>query len=354
MAGVDVWPWDSAMSEPFEIAGGASTRVSNVLVRVRLRGGAVGWGEGAPMPAYNGETQAAALKLLRAQRGFLLGKDAGRWRPLLERLDERLGGAGAARAALSMALLDAWSRQARLPLGRLFGGAQTRLRSDVTVAIVGPAQAKAAARRIVARGIFAIKVKVGKDLDDDEERVRAVAAASSKLTLILDANQGYAPRQSIALLKRLKRRGLRPALFEQPAAKDDWDGLAEVHAATKVPVAADESVASRDDALRMARHRGAQVVNIKLMKCGLLEAWDIALICRAAGLGLMMGGNVESYLAMTAAAHLAGGLGGFSFIDLDTPLWFAKDPTRGMRLQHGGVYDLSKVRAGIGVTPIRP
>ncbi len=121
----------------------------------------------------------------------------------------------------------------------------------------------------------------------------------------------------------------------------------------KVPVAADESVSSRKDALRMARKRAASVINIKLMKCGLLEAWDIALIARAAGLGLMIGGNVESRLAMGAAAHFACGLGGFSFIDLDTPLWLAREPMRGLRMSENGVYDLEKSDSGIGVIPAK-
>ena len=103
----------------------------------------------------------------------------------------------------------------------------------------------------------------------------------------------------------------------------------------------------------MLAYIAPNLVNVKLMKCGLLEAWDIALICRAAGLGLMIGGMVESPLAMAAAAHLAAGLGGFSFVDLDTPLWFARNPMRGVQFGRGGVYDLSRVKAGIGVVPRR-
>jgi len=91
---------------------------------------------------------------------------------------------------------------------------------------------------------------------------------------------------------------------------------------------------------------------VKLMKMGILEAWDVALIARAAGLGLMIGGMIETSLAMGCAAHFAAGIGGFSFVDLDTPLWLRKDPTKGLRLGRGGVYDLSRVRAGIGVIPL--
>jgi L-alanine-DL-glutamate epimerase-like enolase superfamily enzyme len=344
-------PIDVPMREPFEIAGGAQTRVRNVLVRLRLSDGTTGWGEGAPMASFNGETQEKTLEAVRAQRYYCIGKDIGSWRPLLENLDARLGRQGAARAAMSMALLDAWTRRARMPLRSLFGAAQSQVRSDVTVAIVPPERARAQAKALLARGIRLIKVKVGKDVDDDEQRVRAVADVSPRLKLMLDANQGYRSGQALSLLRRLRRHGITPVLFEQPVPKDDWEGLARVQRLGRVPVAADETISCRADALKMARLKTADVVNIKLMKCGILEAWDIALICRAAGLKLMMGGMIESSLAMAAAAHFAAGLGGFSFIDLDTPLWFARDPMRGVRLSRSGLYDLAPVRSGIGVSP---
>ncbi|MBI5241216.1 MAG: dipeptide epimerase [Elusimicrobia bacterium] len=342
------------MSEPFVIAGGGEARVRNLLARVRLADGTVGWGEGAPMPAYNGETQAAALRAARAARTALLGRDAAAWRSLLAGLEDRLPRSGAARAALGMALLDAWTRSAGIPLRALFGGAETWLRTDITVSLVPPDGARLAAKRIAARGVKTIKIKVGQDLGEDEARVRAVAGAARGLRLMLDANQGYSPAQSLALLRRLRGRGIVPVLFEQPAEAEDHAGLRAVSRRGGVPVAADESADSREAVLRLARGRAVQVVNIKLMKCGILEAWDIAAVARSAGIGLMIGGNIESSLAMAAAAHFAAGLGGFAFVDLDTPLWFSRDPMRGVSLGPGGVYDLSGVRAGIGVEPRDP
>ncbi|MCX5795056.1 MAG: dipeptide epimerase [Elusimicrobia bacterium] len=348
---VDVRPLQAPMNEPFVIAGGEAAEVRNVLVRVRLASGATGWGEGAPMAAYNGETQAGTLRGARAARAALLGRDAAAWRSLLEELEARLPHRGAARAALGMALLDAWTRHVGIPLSSLFGGSETSLRTDITVSLVPPGEARLAARRIVARGVKTIKIKVGHDVDEDEARVRAVAGAARGLRLMLDANQGYGPGESLRLLRRLRRAGIVPVLFEQPAEAEDYAGLRAVASRGGVPVAADESAGSREAVLRLVRERAAQVVNIKFMKSGLLEAWDIAAIARSAGLGLMIGGNIESSLAMTAAAHFAAGLGGFAFVDLDTPLWFSRDPMTGVRLGPGGVYDLSRVRAGIGVQP---
>jgi L-alanine-DL-glutamate epimerase-like enolase superfamily enzyme len=346
-------PFRAELSSSFEIAGGAAHEHAGVFVRLTLEDGTLGHGEASPLPAFNGETPEGALAAIRrAARGWL-GRDGAAWRPRLQELEDALPkGAGAARAALGMALLDAWTRRARLPLRALFGGAESRVVSDVTVTILPPDAAAAAARRIRAFGVRHVKIKVGRDPESDAERVAAVAAVDPRFTLTLDANQGYGPRQSLALLRLLKKRGLRVALFEQPAAAGDWDGLARVARLGGVPVAADESVRGRADAWGLARRRAVSVLNLKLMKMGLLEAWDCALIARASGLGLMIGGMIETSLAMACAAHFAAGIGGFGVVDLDTPLWLKRDPTRGLRLGRGGVYDLSRVREGIGVTPL--
>jgi L-alanine-DL-glutamate epimerase-like enolase superfamily enzyme len=345
-------PFRAELVESFEIAGGAAHEHRGVFVTLRLQDGSVGYGEAAPLESFNGETAERSLRDIKFAARRWLGRSAEQWRPRLLELEERLPeGSGCARAALGMALLDAWTTRARMPLRALFGGAQTRVVSDVTVTLLAPAAAAAAARRIRAFGVRTVKIKVGRDPESDAARVAAVAAVDPRFILTLDANQGYGPRESLDLLRRLRRAGIRVAMFEQPAAAKDWDGLARVARLGGVPVAADESLCSRADAWGLARRGGVSFLNLKLMKMGLLEAWDCALIARAAGLGLMIGGMIETSLSMACAAHFAAGLGGFGVVDLDTPLWLKDDPTRGLRLRRGGVYDLSGVESGIGVTP---
>jgi L-alanine-DL-glutamate epimerase-like enolase superfamily enzyme len=353
IADVAARPFLAELAESFEIAGGTAHEHAGVFVRLTLKDGTVGHGEASPLAAFNGETAQGALSAIRRAGRSWLGRDGAAWRPRLAELEDALPkGAGAARAALGMALLDAWTRRAGLPLRALFGGAESRVVSDVTVTILPPEAAARAARRIRAFGVRTVKIKVGKDPDSDAARVAAVAAVDPRFTLTLDANQGYGPRESLQLLRLLRKRGLRVALFEQPAAADDWDGLARVARDGGVPVAADESLRGRGDALGLARLGAVSVLNLKLMKMGILEAWDCALIARASGLGLMIGGMIETSLAMACAAHFAAGVGGFGVVDLDTPLWLRRDPTRGLRIARGGVYDLSAVRRGIGVTPL--
>lgn len=63
-------------------------------------------------------------------------------------------------------------------------------------------------------------------------------------------------------------------------------------------------------------------------------------------------GYMETSLAMTASAHLASGLGGFEFIDLDTPFFIKPGFDQNPYLSRRGIYDLRKVKVGIGILPV--
>jgi L-alanine-DL-glutamate epimerase-like enolase superfamily enzyme len=72
---------------------------------------------------------------------------------------------------------------------------------------------------------------------------------------------------------------------------------------------------------------------------------------RRLGFGAMMGGMVETRLAMTFSACIAGGFGGFSELDLDTPLFMKDDRLEGGFAQSGPNLDLSRIDRGHGVSP---
>ncbi|MCX6954483.1 MAG: dipeptide epimerase, partial [Verrucomicrobia bacterium] len=141
------------------------------------------------------------------------------------------------------------------------------------------------------------------------------------------------------------------ALLEQWLAKDDLAGARSLAEESGWLVAADETVTTAADARRVVAARSAGVINIKLMKGGLAEALDIVAVAKSAGLGLMIGGNVESILAMTVSACFAAGQGGFDFADLDTPLFLASNPFDGGYALDGGKISVAHVAAGHGVTP---
>jgi len=327
---------------------------ANVLVSLELSDGTMGYGEAAPFPAYNGETQGAALGLLSHAANWLPGRDAADWRGIGSEFRATAGTVcGSALCALETALLDAVSRRDEVSLWRFFGGAGTELETDMTVTTGTPDEAARAARIIRQRGIRMIKAKVGGPggPDADLARISAILEAAPGSPLVLDGNAGIGRSDAANLVQGLKSRGIVPALLEQWLPRDDLQGMRALGEESGWAVAADESVTSAADARLIVRERAAQVINIKLMKAGISEAMEIVSIARDAGIGLMIGGNVESILAMTMSACFASGLGGFGYADLDTPLFLAENPFEGGFTLDGSRISVAHIAAGHGVLP---
>ena len=351
---VEVTPLDIPLFEPFGISGGAQAAANNVLVTLELADGTLGYGEAAPLPAYNGETQTQALAVLAGSRRWLAGYVVKDWRWLAAEFRGR-GGAwcGSAQCAFELALLDALTKQRGEPLWKFFGGAGTTLETDMTVTTGTATEAADNAWAIRKRGIRMIKVKVGGKLGPahDLERLGAIYEVAPDSPLILDGNAGVSRAAASELVRGLKARGIVPALLEQWLAKDDLAGARALAEESGWLVAADESVTSADDARRVVAERAAGAINIKLMKGGVVAALDIVAVAKSAGLTLMIGGNVESILAMTGSACFAAGQGGFDFADLDTPLFLAENPFDGGFTMDGGRISVAHLAAGHGVTP---
>jgi L-alanine-DL-glutamate epimerase-like enolase superfamily enzyme len=349
---IHVEPLTIPLMEPFTISTGRVSEARNVLITVTLQDGSTGYGECAPFTPSTGESQETAMAAARGCIGLLQGRDAASWRTLSKLTRSVYYSQATVCAGMEMAILDALTRSYGIPLYVFFGGASTSVETDISIPMVTPEHASELAQDIVRRGITRIKVKVGGDLREDVDRVEAVRSGAPHLAITLDANQGYTPGQALLCLEALDDRGIRPLLFEQPVYKEDYEGLRYITQHTSVPIAADESASNAAAVARLLKMEAVSVVNIKLMKAAILEALDIAAVCRANNIGLMIGAMMESRLAIAAAAHLATGLGGFSFIDLDTPMLLAADPFSGGYEQHGGIYDVSAIKSGLGIERI--
>jgi L-alanine-DL-glutamate epimerase-like enolase superfamily enzyme len=346
---ISVEPLTIPLLEPFTISTGSVSEARNVLITVTLQDGSKGYGECAPFPPSTGESQETAIAAARGCIELLMGQDAAFWRALSKIIHSVYYAQSTVCAGMEMAILDALTRSYGIPLYIFLGGASTFVETDMSIPIISPERSYVLAQEAMTHGIKTIKVKVGGNLREDVDRVQAVRSGAPPLGITLDANQGYQPNEALLCLEALNDRDIRPLLIEQPVHKDDYEGLRYITQHTTVPVAADESATNAASVARLLASGAVNVVNIKLMKAGILEALDIAALCRAAHMGLMIGAMIESRLAIAAAAHFAAGLGGFSFIDLDTPMLLAADPFIGGYEQKGGIYDISGIKSGLGI-----
>jgi L-alanine-DL-glutamate epimerase-like enolase superfamily enzyme len=350
---VEAVPLDVALLAPFTIASSRLEEVRNVALRLRLACGVEGWAEIPALPGVTYEDQATALDAIDWMRPGLEGRDAAAWRQLAVDLELLMPEHRGTRAAIEIAALDALTRAWRVPLFEFLGGASNEVVTDITIPICLPEEARTLAERYRAEGFATIKTKVGLDLEGDVARLLAIRGGHPDCVLVLDANEGFTSDEALRFLDALRAEGIVPGLFEQPVAREDWEGLGRVTREGGVPVAADESCRSPADALRVASEGLATVLNIKLAKSGVLGALEIAAIARAAGLGLMIGAMVETRLGLSFGAHFAAGVGGFEWIDLDTALLLADDPIVGGYVADGPRYTLSRDVAGHGAALAR-
>jgi L-alanine-DL-glutamate epimerase-like enolase superfamily enzyme len=339
---------DVRMKKPFGIAGGAQAEAKNVLVEVALGCGIYGWGEGAPFPAFNGETQEAALAACALAAPLLGGCSVHDSDSIAERVRDACRGSPSAICAIETAILDARAKLASMSLRTVLGGAQEELVTDVTITTGTVEDARSEA--IAFREFRTLKIKVGgSDLDNDIARVRAVRSARSDARLLIDANGGFTVDEAIRFAIGVTSVDVR--LFEQPIAPGNWEALAEVRKRTGLPIAIDESLTCANDVVLANRHDAVDAINVKIMKSGIFETLAIIKTARELGLDRMIGGMVETRLAMGMSACIAAGIGGFKFIDLDTPLFLAEDPMTGGYTQEGQLIDLRSIEAGHGAIP---
>ncbi len=335
---------------PFRTSLGEHKSLENILFTLKLKSGTKGYGEAGIATHITGETIEETAKNLKAAGNILAGKSVCDYLSISAELNRRFPGNKSAVAAIETALLDALTREMKIPLWKFFGNSAKKLSTDITIVISSLAETEKSVKDFYCRGFRAFKVKIGKDIDLDFKRVCLVKKIAKRSKIYLDGNQAYSAKETLYFLNLLKKANVVPDLLEQPVKKNDWEGLKKITRDSTVPLCADESVVSVCDCIKAISEKAVSAINIKLMKSGMIAAREIAMLSARSGIDLMIGGMLESALAMTASAHLASGLGCFKYIDLDTP-FFLKNGTQNRYLNSCGVYDLAKVKSGIGITP---
>jgi len=355
IASIHVTPVDVGLTDPFVISRGAVSTAALAFVHVRLAGGVEGFGEIAPFTALTGETRARSMATAKQLSALLLNCSCADWEALAGIMRGVAQQEPAARCGLECAMVDALARARGETLfdhWRALGGTPARheYETDITLPILEDARVDDLASQWYARGFRTFKLKVGHDVDADARRVERLARRHPDVAFILDANQAFDLTGARAFVRALSPHAARVRLFEQPVARDDLDGMAALTADTTLPIAADESVFTLDDARRVIARRAADCINLKIMKTGLAETIAVARAARAAGLSLMIGGMMESRLAMSFSWSLVLATGWITHLDLDTPLLMGDDPLEGGYAYRGPMLTLWEA-PGVGMRP---
>jgi o-succinylbenzoate synthase len=288
-------PFSLALASPLSTARGTIDTRDGFLVTIDHEG-VRGVGEATPLPGWTESLDDCRAALERA-------RNADDWGGALDELEET----PAARHGLALALCDARSRAADVPLYRHLGG--DRRESIPVNATIGDSPAGEtveAATAAVERGFAALKLKVGAQaVETDIERIAAVReAVGPNIELRVDANGAWSRNEARAALDGFADANL--AYVEQPLSRADLVGHAELRG--QVRVALDESLATHSIE-HVLDADAADVLVLKPMVLGGPDrAQEAAIAAREAGCEAVLTTTIDGALARAGAVHVAASL----------------------------------------------
>ena len=305
---------------PFTIATGTMRHAQNIFIRIHTSEGFIGVGECSAFPMIAGETQATCFELAKDFAACWKNKSATDINQRLNELDALIYRNYTAKSAFDLALYDLAAKAANLPLYQFLGGTNRTVESDLTIGIGTPEEMAATARDFISKEVHIIKVKLGKDVATDVERIRQIReAVGPNMQLRIDANQGWSYEDAVLALTQLAPYNIE--FCEQPMRSWNDELMPELCKQSPIPLMADESVFTHRDAERLIRNNACAYINIKFAKSGgIREALRINQVAEKNGIACMMGGMLESRLALTAKLHVAIACKNILFYDLDTCL----------------------------------
>jgi L-Ala-D/L-Glu epimerase len=312
------------------------TTSDSLVVRATLADGHVGYGEGVPRAYVTGETIETTFAALAGFDAARHLGDPGDYTEVVRRLealtlpeteaDPRGMNGNAARCALELALLDAYGHRfgqsvtqavRRVEAARgLLTAAPAPVRYSGAITADSARKEWTSAWKLRLYGFGQVKVKVGVAGQDDPARLAVLRRIlGRRMDLRLDANEAWPAAELRARVRPLVP--FLPTALEQPVPHAEVGALAELRPELGVPVMLDESLCGYPDAVRAVEHKTADLLNVRLSKCGgIAPVLRIVGLARRSGLGVQLGCHPgETGLLSAAGRHVAGNIAGFRYVE---------------------------------------
>ena len=311
-----------ALKVPFVTALRRVESVEFVRVFVRCEDGSVGVGEAPATFAITGEDIAKILDSIAFIQKDLFSCTL---ELALEIVHSSTIGSSA-KAALDMALVSLQAQEQGCSLATFWGIKDfSPLQSDITISLGNKEEMLEAATRALEAGMDILKIKLGGDIVHAIETTKLLSSHLRAATLLIDANQAWSLEETLHYLESVKECSI--ALVEQPVIAADLESLKVITNTSSIPILADEAAFTLKDVRNIVESKSADMINIKLMKCGgVTKAVGILEYARVKGVKCMLGSMLEGPYSINAALYLAFAYRDvIAFVDLDSPLLYKEN-----------------------------
>lgn len=303
---ITVWQKDLPLKKPYRLSGGRLRFdvLDATFVRLETDSGVTGWGEATPwghtyLPAHGPGVRAGIETLA----GSVLGLDPCNVEQVERSMDLCLPGHLYAKAPIDMACWDILGRAWDRSIAELLGSPGNEpIPVASSIATGTPAEMLALVDEYRAMGYRAHSVKVGADVNRDIERIRFLEKHRlPEESMLYDVNRAWTRREAVLVMNAVAELGV---TVEQPC--ETLDDIAAVRPLTRCAISVDERLETLQDMTRIARDGLAEVVNIKLNRCGgLSKSRRIRDLAMAHGIQCYVMATGGSILADLEAVHLA-------------------------------------------------
>lgn len=325
------------LRKPIRHASHERSVSDNLVVRAELADGTEGYGEGVPRSYVTGETIESTFDALAKFDAARIVGDVTDYPRLVERLeglsrlsppdDARGMAANSARCALELALLDAYGRHLAEPVSealRIAGGDSGGLlnskpqgvRYSGAITADSARKERISAIKMRVYGFRQVKVKVGVEGQDDPGRLALFRRIlGRRMNIRLDANEAWHASGLVERVRPLLR--FNPSALEQPVPHEEVGELGHLRKELVVPIMLDESLCGYPDAVRAVDQGLADILNVRLSKCGgMLASLRIVRLARQHALGLQLGCHPgETGILSAAGRHFASLVRGLQFVE---------------------------------------
>jgi galactonate dehydratase len=251
-----------------------------LFVKIETDGGIYGIGEGSL-----GHLSKTVETAIHEMKPFVMGLEVFQTEMLVARLSRHVYADGGqikmcAISALEIACWDAIGKALCQPIYNLVGG---RVRDRIPAYVNGwyrcprtPDAFAKAAKEVVERGYFAMKFDPfgsamtrlsPREEDLAIDLVAAVRdAVGPEVLLAIEAHSRFSPSSAVRIGKRLEE--YRPAWFEEPVPHQNVQAMLEVAQRLAIPIAAGESLSSKQQVAELLRHEAVDIINIEPLHMG--------------------------------------------------------------------------------------
>ncbi len=319
------------LKKPFKTALRRVDSLEDLVVTIHTESGLVGYGEGGATAVITGDIISSMVGAIEYIKPMLIGQTIEDFNSLLYTVANSMVHNSTVKSMLEIALYDLKAQSLKLPLYRLLGGSRTSFKTDITISLNSIDKMLKESQEAIDLGYDILKIKVGKSISEDFEIIKSIAQTFPDITLRVDANQAWSPKESLYLLRKLEKLDIYPELIEQPVKANDFRGMKFIRDRTIIPILADESIFSPKQAIEILELEACDYINIKLAKCGgVSNGLKIADIAELYGVKCMIGCMLEGAISVSASVHLASARENtITMLDLDGVNLLASNPIRG-------------------------